>query len=77
MSIMTTAARLTHHSDRPPASASNTAAETEPRPHGGAARTSLVHHWPLLFILVGAVAMIGWIGAILWAAVWLLSWMVG
>ena len=44
-----------------------------PRPHG-APRAPLVQHWPLLFILAGAAAMVGWIGTLAWAAVSLLLW---
>lgn len=72
MGFMTIAAR----SDRPDgssATAAKPAVSGEPRPHG-APRTSLVQHWPLLFILAGAVAMVGWIGAIAWAAISLLLW---
>ena len=75
MSIMTIAARLDRHSDPSSATASQAVAET--RTHGGVVRTSFLHHWPLLFIMAGATAMSAWIGAIVWAAISLLFWMLG
>lgn len=75
MSNMTLAARLNSHPDRP-SSAEAPPAETRTR-SPGAAGPSLVRHWPLLFILAGTAAMVGWIGAIAWAAVSLLLWMLG
>lgn len=76
MSIMTIAARLNRHPDLPSAAAAaQPVAET--RSHGDAVRTSFVHHWPLLFIMAGAAAMIAWIGTIVWAAISLLLWMLG
>ena len=77
MSAMTIAARLNRHLDRFSATAAKPVADTTSRPRGDAARTSLIRHWPVLFILAGTAAMLGWIGAIVWLALYLLLWILG
>lgn len=77
MSAMTIAARLNRHLDRFSGTATKPVADTTSRPRGDAAPTSLVRHWPVLFILAGTAAMIGWMGAIVWVALYFLLWLLG